>query len=474
MSTTLATAPEVSDRRLTRISLVLVLGVITTLLDTTIVTIALDHLRTVFGATVPHTQWIATAYLLSFVAAIPVSGWVSERLGARTAWMASVAAFLLGSVLCAVADSLGELVAFRVLQGIGAGMVLPITITVLTRAAGPSRISRAMIAIAVPGQLAPILGSVIGGAILDSWSWHWLFLVNVPICLAALALAPVVLPRTEGRRGDPLDVLGFALITPAVVALTYGLSQVSGPDGISAPAVWLPVATGIALLVAFTLHALRSRRPALIDVRVFARRSFGLSSLITFAGGFSSFALIFLMPLFYQQLRGESVLHTGLLLIPQGLGTMLFLLAGRRFLDRVDGRYVVGGGVVLTMVGIVPFALAGPSGDTVLLLAAQLVQGIGMGATTLPVMSLAFANLSHDEAPRGSAAFSVVQRVGAPFGVAAVAVILQHYLDRAASTGGLDAFAGAFRSTYWWIFVLSAVPLLLAFLMPRRPAPDEG
>ncbi|MEV6510592.1 MDR family MFS transporter [Streptomyces sp. NPDC051642] len=459
-----AVAP-VSDRRLNLISLVLALGVFTTLLDTTIVNIALDHLQAVFDASVARTQWVATGYLLAFVSVIPVSGWLSERFGARNAWMLAMGAFLVGSALCGLAGSLPVLVAFRVVQGIGGGMVMPITLSIVTRAAGPDRIHKATAAVALPGLLGPVLGSVLGGAILQSLSWHWLFFINVPVCVAALALGRLLLPPAAVQRGHRFDVRGFLLLTPGVVAVAYGIGEISGKDGFADVGAWLPLVIGAVLLAAFTGHSLRARRPALVDVRMFARRSFGLGSAITFAGGFSTYALSFLLPLFYQQVRGETVLHTGLLLITQGLGTMFFVVAVRPFAARFDSRFVIAAGVVLTMLGTVPFAVADIHGGTSLLLAAQFAQGIGFAATTFPVMTLALANLSHEETPRGSAAFSVVQRVGAPFGVAVIAVILQNRLDGATTAAdGLSAFSG----TFWWIFGLSAIPLLLAFFVPSE------
>jgi MFS family permease len=333
-------------------------------------------------------------YLLAYVSVIPVSGWVSERFGSRNAWMFAVAAFLAGSVLCGLSWSLPVLIAFRVLQGIGGGMVLPITITILT---------------------------------------------------------------------------------PAVIALAYGISQAAGANGFAAVSAWLPLGIGVLLLIAFTCYSLAAKGSTLIDVRVFARRSFGLSSVITFVGGFSLYALMFLLPIFYQQIRGESVLDTGLLLIPQGLGTMLFLVLSKRIAARIDGRYIVAGGVLLLMIGVLPFAFAGAHGGEPLLLAAQFIQGVGFGAVSIPVMTLAFASLSSAEAPRGSAAFSVVQRVGAPFGIAVIAVILQGYLSHASTSA---AALGAFTSTFWWIFGLTTVPLFLAFFIPRKKngsaAPGQG
>ncbi|GAA3887924.1 DHA2 family efflux MFS transporter permease subunit [Leifsonia kafniensis] len=455
--------PPVSQRRLNLISLVLVLGLITTILDTTIVNIALDHLHTAFNASVADTQWVVTAYLLAYVAVIPISGWASERFGARRVWMFAVTAFLVGSLLCGLAWNLPALIGFRVLQGIGGGMVLPVTITILTRAAGKARIGRAIATIGLIGQLGPILGPIIGGSIIDSIGWHWLFYVNLPVCLAALVLAPFFLPTGETDRTRSLDALGVVLLTPGIVAVAYGISQAVGVGGFAAVGAWLPLIIGAAFIAAFALHSLRAKRPALLDVRLFARRSFGLSSVITFAGGFSLYALMFLLPMFYQQIRGESVFTTGLLLIPQGLGTMCFILLNRRLAGRIDTRFVIAGGVIVTMIGILPFALAASTGGDVLLLAGQFLQGFGMGAVSLPVMTLAFAGLSHAETPRGSAAFSVVQRVGAPFGVTVIAVILQSYLTGA--TTAPEAL-GAFTATFWWVFALSPIPLLLALLLP--------
>ena len=465
MSLSTPSAP-VSARRLNLISLVLVLGVITTILDTTIVNIALDNLHTVFHATVADTQWVVTAYLLAYVAVIPVSGWASERFGTRRVWMFALAAFMVGSLLCGLAWDLPSLIGFRVLQGVGGGMVLPVTLTILTRAAGRDRIGRAIATIGLVGQLGPIFGPIVGGTIIDSVGWHWLFFVNIPICLVALVLAPFFLPSGATDRAQALDTLGFVLLTPGVIALAYGLSQAAGTDGFAATDVWLPMALGLLLLAAFTLRSLRATRPALIDVRVFARRSFGLGSVMTFVSGFSIYALMFLLPLFYQQVRGESVFTTGFLLIPQGVGTMCFILVNRHLAGRVDTRLIIAGGVLLTMAGTLPFALAGASGGEIILLAGQFLQGFGMAAVSLPVMTLAFAGLSHAETPRGSAAFNVVKQVGAPFGVTVIAVVLQSNLAGAVTT---NEALGAFNASFWWVLALSAVPLLLAFLLPASP-----
>jgi EmrB/QacA subfamily drug resistance transporter len=461
----------VSQRRLTLITMVLLLGAITTILDTTIVNIALDRLSGHFDASLADTQWVVTAYLLAYVAVVPASGWASERFGTRRVWIGAVSTFMIGSMLCGLSWSLGSLIVFRVLQGVGGGLVLPVTITILTRAAGRQRIGRAIATIGFIGQLGPILGPLTGGLILDSVSWSWLFFVNVPICLVAVLLAPRILPAGTKDAGQTLDALGLALLTPGVVAVAYGINQAVEPGGFGATGCWLPLVVGVMLLGSFAAHSLTSRRSTLLDVRLFARRSFGLSSVIVFVSGFSLYALMFMLPLFYQQVRGESVLATGVLLIPQGIGTMAFILLNGRLAGRFDTRVVIAAGVVVTAIGVLPFALAGATGGGAVLLGGQLLQGFGMGAVSLPVMTLAFAGLSHAETPRGSAAFSVVKQIGAPFGVTVIAVILQHQLSAA---GTPEESLDAFRTTFWWALGLSIVPLVLAVFIPGDRRTDRS
>jgi EmrB/QacA subfamily drug resistance transporter len=458
-------APElIPDRRLTLLSVVLLLGAIASILDTTIVNVALDHLHTVFHASVADTQWVSTGYLLALAGVIPLTGWASERFGSKQVWFAAVSLFLVGSILCGFAWDLPSLIGFRVLQGLGGGMILPITISILTQAAGPARLSRAMAAIALPGQLGPILGPVIGGAIVDSINWNWLFFVNVPICLAALVLAPRLLPASTRDRTKRLDVAGFVLLTPGLVGIAYGISQAVGVDGFGALRAWLPLAAGAILVAGFVLYSRLTRRVPLLDVRLFANRSFGLAGAITFVGGFSMFAVTFLLPLFYQVVRGDSALVTGLLLIPQGVGTVTFILLQQRLLKHFSARTLIIAGLVVTTLASIPFLFAAPTGGDVLLLAAQYLRGFGSGMSLIPMSVIAFGSMARSEVPRGSAAFSVVQRVGAPFGVTVIAVLLESIGAHATTA---SAVASAFDSTFGWVLVFSAVPLVLALLLPR-------
>ncbi|WP_213816383.1 DHA2 family efflux MFS transporter permease subunit [Glaciihabitans sp. dw_435] len=472
MTTSIAPDGLVSDRRLTLLSLVLLLGGITILLDTTVVNVALDHLHVVFHASVADTQWVSSGYLLALAGVIPLTGWAAERFGPKNVWITATVIFLVGSVLCGFAWNLPSLVGFRVLQGIGGGLATATMITILAQAAGPARLPKAIATIMIPANLAPIFGPIVGGAIIDSISWNWLFFINVPLCIAAIALAPKLLPASSPNRVHTLDLIGFLLLTPGLVGLAYGVSEAGAAGGFGAVRSWLPIVGGVILITSFVIYSTREKLWArksgtpLVDVRLFSRRSFGLASIVIFVAGFSSFAAMFLIPQFYQVARGETAFATGLLLMPLGAGTITFVFLNKWLSSFVQTRFIVAGGIGLTMLGILPYAFAGASGGDALLLVSQFVQGFGVGAVVLPISTLAFVNLARPEIPRGSAAFSIVQRVGAPFGVTVVAVILQAYITSAGAGATGTQIAGAFGAAFWWIFAFSAVPLVLAFFLP--------
>ncbi len=479
-------APDRLDRQVWTVAAVVVVGAIMSILDTTIVNVALETLARDLHSSLSEVQWVATGYLLALATVIPLSGWMSERFGPKRVWMTSVALFVVGSMLCGLAWDTSALIVFRVLQGFGGGMVMPIGMILLTQTAGPQRVGRVMSVIGVPMLLGPVLGPVIGGLIVQHFSWRWIFYVNVPIGALGLAMGARLLPagRTSDNPGR-LDWRGLLLLSPGLGLIVYGLAEVSSKGGIASVGSWGPIAGGILLVALFALRALRTERP-LIDLRLFRNREFSAAAAATFVIGAALFGTLLLLPLFYQVARGESPLSAGLLLAPQGLGAALVMPVSGRLTDRVGGGRVAIVGLLVMLLGTFTFTQLGPHTSYGLLEASLVIRGIGLGGTMMPAMAAAYAALDRAEVPRATSALNVIQRVGGSIGTAVLAVVLQEQLRSGlpgVGAGGGIAAAGnippsmharlavplahAFATTFWWSFALTAAGLVPAVLLAR-------
>ncbi|MDN3358808.1 MDR family MFS transporter [Actinomadura sp. DC4] len=452
------------DPALLKLAGILIVGAMAPLLDSTIVNVALGTLGRDLHTSLAAVQWVVTAYLLALAMTIPATGWLAGRFGAKRMWLLSLALFLAGSVLCGVAWDAGSLIFFRVVQGIGGGLMLPILQTLLMQAAGGRQIGRLMSTITIPALVGPILGPVIGGLIVGGSSWRWIFYVNVPVCLVALALAWRGLPddTPNDERPQPLDLPGLLLLSPALAAIIYGLSRVGALGGFGHAAVVVPLAAGLALLTAFTVRALRTTGTgSIVDLRLFRVRSFAASSALLFLSGLSMFGAMLLLPLYYQQVRGQGVVAAGLLLAPQGLGSLLTRRPLGTIIDRVGARPVVLAGTVLTALGTVAYAEAGPHTGELLLALSLVVRGAGLSGATIAVMAAAYEGLDRADIPHASSTTRIMQQVGGSFGAAVLAVILQRGLAG-------HSEAAAFDQAFWWSLGFTALAVPVALLLPAR------
>lgn len=487
-----ATIPlsSVFDRRLIQVSVVVVLGIVMSILDTTIVNVALDTLARDFNTSLTTIQWVATGYMLALATVIPLTGWATHRFGTKRLFIISIILFTLGSMLCGAAWSAESLVFFRVLQGFGGGMIMPVGTTLLTQEAGPQRVGRMMGVIGVPMLLAPIAGPILGGWLVDDVSWRWIFYVNVPIGILAVTLARRFLDPDEPSPGEPLDWKGLLLLSPGLAALVYGLAETGPNGGFDSPEVLVPLIAGAAMIVAFVVHALRTS-DALIDVHLFKDKVLAVATGGSFVLAMAFFGAMVLMPLYYQIVRGSSALEAGLLVAPQGVGAALMMPLAGRITDRHGAGRIVPIGALLLLFcfyGLTHLSASTPYWELIGLL---FLMGLGMGATMMPTMSSAYITLKHDEVPKATSGLNAIQRVGGSIGVAILTTYLTHVMVQnleslgiaASSRAGLGALeslppgahekvapliAEAFGSTYWVSFAFICLMLVLSLFLPRH------
>jgi EmrB/QacA subfamily drug resistance transporter len=458
-----------------------IIGSIMSILDTTIVNVALDTLSRDLHSTIDNIQWVATGYLLSLAAVIPVTGWAARRFGAKQVYITSLVLFTAGSALCGLAGSTTELILFRVLQGVGGGMILPVGQLMMAEAAGPKRMGRVMSVIAVPAMLAPILGPTIGGLILDNASWRWIFYVNVPIGLAAVISAVRILPTVARQGTEALDYRGLVMLAAGLPLITYGLAEIGATGSFTAFKVVAPLISGLVLVGVFTVYALRVPRP-LLNLRLYKRPTFSSASIAMFCIGAALFGGMVLLPLYWQTIRHEDVVVTGLLTAPQGIGAALVMPIAGRLTDRFGGGPLALLGVLLTAAATIPFALIGAHTSILWLCVTMVIRGFGIGFAFMPAMSAAFASLERNELSDATPQLNVLQRVGGSIGIAVLAVVLQRGLDSAHS---LAADASAYGRAFWWAVGLTALAIVPCVVLMRAEraarrtagtggAPDEA
>ncbi len=460
------------DRGVLVVAGVVVLGAIMSILDITVVSVALQTFQIEFDATAADVAWTMTGYTLALAAVIPLTGWAADRFGTKRLYLLAVFLFTAGSVLCSVADSLGQLVAFRVLQGLGGGMLMPLGMTILTRAAGPERVGRVMAVLGIPMLLGPIFGPILGGWLIEIASWHWIFLINLPIGLVALAYAAKVLPKDQVEPSESFDWLGMLMLSPGLAAFLYGVSSIPEHGTVTATEVWLPAIVGLALIVGFVPWALHPRNiHPLVELRLFKNRDMTIAvvAMMLFAIAFFGSSLLF--PLYFQAIRAESALSAGWLIAPQGFGAMITMPIAGVLADRIGPGKVVLTGIGTIVVGMSVFTQLSDTTSYPIILGGLFVMGLGMGATMMPIMSAALATLTDHNIARGSTLMNITQQVASSIGFALFSVLLTNGVQDALTQQGpnpLPGLAGAYADAFLVAVILVAVCLVPAYFLPRR------
>lgn len=439
----------------------IVMGALMPSMDTTIVAIGNEALMSAFGVGETAVQWVSTGYLLALAVAIPLVGWCEERFGGRRCWTAGLVLFLVGSAACAASPGLWALVACRVVQGFAAGALVTLLTSLpveIARARGIVAVGGVMSTVMLPLSLGPILGPIFGGVVLALGTWHWLFLINVPVGLVAIALDRAWLgaaSSTGQRAGRPFDLLGFALVALGTSALLLGFSEVGQGSGPLRAQVLVPLALGVALFAAFVaLPATRDPARALVDVSLFRVRSVGAASASMFMAGATLYSAQFLLPLWLQRTFGADALTAALMLIPQGAGALVSRSLAGRLTDVYGGRVVALAGFALSAATALPFVAMGADVMELGLYAVLLVRGIATGMLIVPITTACFRGLPTESVPRATVIIRMFQQVGGSFGTAAVAM-------------ALPAGSAAFGPAILVMTLVSAVGVVTLLLFPR-------
>ncbi len=423
-----------------RVMVVYILGVFMTVIDGTMVNVALPTLAEDFGVASTDIEWVAVGYLLALAAVIPAAGWLGDRFGSKRVFTTALAVFVVTSMMCGAAQTLSQLIAFRVLQGLGGGMLVPIGSAMLFHAFPLEERAKAAVGVLSVAVVAPAIGPMLGGILVDQASWRWIFFINGPIGAGAIMLAIAWLH--EEKQPDPgrFDVAGFVLSASGVSLLLYALSI--GPEqGWTAPSTLGFGVTGMAALVSLVVVELRVERP-MLTLRLFGDRLFrtiNIASSMVYAG---FFGLVFVLPLYLQTLRGYTAFQSGLAQSPQALGVFLVSnLLGRRLYRVVGPRRLMVTGTAMTAAITCAYAAAGLDTPLGAIAGLSLARGLSIGMVFVSIQTAVYATTSHADTGRATSLFNTQRQIAYASGVALAATVITARL----STVGGDAAPAADR-----------------------------
>ncbi|MEN3973432.1 DHA2 family efflux MFS transporter permease subunit [Sphingomicrobium sp. XHP0235] len=413
---------NLSPTRRAAVTVAVMLAVLIQVLDTTIANVALPHMQASLGATQETINWVLTSYIVASAIALPIAGWLADRVGRKRLLVISVIGFTISSFLCAIATSLSEMVLFRLLQGATGAFLVPLAQATLFDINPPERHARAMALFGGGVMIGPILGPVLGGWLTDSFDWRYVFLVNIPVGAIATVMLLRFLPETE-RSSRRFDLFGFALLGLSLASLQLLLERGHQLDWFQSIEIWLELAIFAGAGWMFLIHTVLGRDP-LFERQMFLDRNFSIGLLFMVVTGVLLLAGLALLPPLLQKLYGYSVLQSGILTMPRGIGTLLSMLMAGRLVGKVDLRVLVALGMGLMgwsthmMTGFAIEMGAGP------IIWSGVVQGLGLGLVFVTMQSLAFATLEPRLRTSAASLLNLSRNIGGSVGISLVATLL--------------------------------------------------
>ena len=499
---------QLDPTRRALVTIAVMLAVLIQVLDTTIANVALPHMQASLGATQESINWVLTSYIVASAIAIPIAGWLADRIGRKRLLVIAVIGFTFASFLCAVAQNLPQMVAFRIIQGVTGAFLIPLAQATLFDINPPARHAQAMALFGGGIMIGPILGPLLGGWLTDSFNWRWVFLVNIPIGTIATLMLLRYMPKIALNRRK-FDLLGFALIGLFLAGLQLMLDRGQQLDWFESWEIWIEGGVMVAAGWMFLVHTMTTDHP-LFERSMFADRNFATGLLFMMVTGVLLLAGLALLPPLLQRLYGYSVLQSGILTMPRGVGTLISMLTVGRLTKYIDTRWLVALGMALmgwSLHMMSGFALFQGSGPVIL---SGIIQGLGLGMLFVTIQALAFTTLAPDQRTAAASLLNLARNIGGSVGISLVASLLARNLqtshadlagtiseqDIPAITSGVVAQFGlpgssvlsiidaeinrqaafiAYLDDFWimmWV-TFAAIPLVLLLRPAKPPKPGE-
>ena len=454
------------------VAIVYVAAMFVNILDSTVVTVALPTLSREFDVTTASIEWVVTGYLLSLAVFIPASGWIGDRIGTKRTFLFAIAVFTGASALCGLATSLNELIAFRILQGVGGGMLTPTGFAMLMRAFPPERRAAASKVLIIPTAIAPASGPIVGGFLVDWASWRWVFYINLPLGIATFIFGWIFLQEHREHGAGRFDLPGFLLSGAGLALILYGLSE--GPNhGWTSPLVAGTLLAGALAFALLVIVELRIAEP-MLQLRLIGERLFRTTMLTsTFSTG-AFLGILFIMPLYLQEARGISAIQSGLTTFPEAVGVLSFgQLAGRLY-PTVGPRRMMAAS--LTVMSVLLAALTMVDLDTSLwtIRVLMFMLGATMSFTFIPLQASAFARIAPSQTGRASAIYNTQRQMASALGVAVLATILSARFPAAGANLSQSALADAEMAAFHAVFIAAAVIALIGAAMALLVNDDDA
>jgi len=473
LQTTIVQEEAASLRALMGPLMAIIIGMMMVILDNTVVNVAIPTLVKDFHTTLSTVQWTVTGYTLSLSAVIPLSGWMSDKLGAKRLFLLSIGLFTLGSVLCSTANSVELLITYRVIQGLGGGMVMPVGIAYVYRLAPPGKVGSIMGILGIPMLLAPAIGPILSGWFVQYSTWHWIFLINLPIGILGVVLGSLWLPSIARKIAPALDFFGMVLGPIAFVALSYAVNE-GGSTGWGATRTLTSLTIGIVVLALFIIVEVRHRQP-LLALKTFQSRNFTRGIIVLWISQIALFGAIIMIPLYLQNVRGYGAFDTGLIMLPQAISAGVFMPIGGRLFDKIGARPLAATGLGLVAAGLFWLSNVSVHTDLAEIMIPLAMMGAGMGLSMMPLNTHVLQAAPRELVSRVTPLTSAGQQVMVSFAVAGLTGFLTsrltHYV--AANHSPVTASVAAFGDTYLLATAIAVAGFLVSFIV-QRPKSQEG